>query len=399
MKNIYLLFITLIFTVLFNVTGCSSGGGDSAPAVQPLSYVGKTDPADITLASAPMLLANVIYGSSTASDLITGVQASSSSPESGNAAIATDYIETLLNYSLDNSFGSAFSGYYIPLGLAINKTLGCDSGYITMQGTVDDMTGAGVVAVNYVNCVLDGTTYNGSGTMTVHYIDVYTESMSATFYFPLLTVSSSDYSGAISGSISIDDNYNYGYQLNETMTLNVVISNDTADKMYKFENYMIQLSISNVYDCDSGATQALDGKVYDSINGGITVQTINPLSISSCISTHPESGGPLIMIGNDAKMQFTVESNKHVLLEFDLDNNGVYEIVRYVLWQEFDEYASIDLADTDGDGMHNSWETLYMLDPGVDDAGDDADSDGYTNLQEYQGGSNPMMSSSTPLDP
>ena len=399
MKNIYLLFITIIFTVLFNVTGCSSGGGDGAPAVQPLSYVGKTDPADITLTSAPTLLVNVIHGTSTASDMVTGVQASTSNPESGNAAIATDYIETLLHYSLNNSIGSAFSGYYIPLGLAINETLGCDSGYITMQGTVDDMTGAGDLAVNYVNCVLDGTTYNGSGTMTVHYIDVYTESMSATFYFPLLKVSSPDYSGAISGSISVDDSYNYGIQLNETITLNVVISNDTAVKMYKFENYMTQISISNVYDCYSGATQALNGAVYDSIHGGMTVQTINPLSISSCISTHPESGGPLIMIGNAAKMQLTVESNKHVLLEFDLDNNGVYEIVRYVLWQEFDDYVSIDLADRDDDGMHNSWETLYTLNPDVDDADVDDDFDGYTNLQEYQGGSNPLLPSSTPLAP
>jgi hypothetical protein len=42
---------------------------------------------------------------------------------------------------------------------------------------------------------------------------------------------------------------------------------------------------------------------------------------------------------------------------------------------------------------------MYGLDQNVDDAGDDADTDGYTNLEEYQGGSDPQNISSTPLAP
>ena len=46
-------------------------------------------------------------------------------------------------------------------------------------------------------------------------------------------------------------------------------------------------------------------------------------------------------------------------------------------------------ADTDGDGMPDEWETRYGLNPSVNDAGEDLDADGLTNLDEYQRGTKP----------
>jgi len=48
-----------------------------------------------------------------------------------------------------------------------------------------------------------------------------------------------------------------------------------------------------------------------------------------------------------------------------------------------------DTEDTDLDGMADWWEALYGLDPAVDDAGLDPDLDGLTNLQEFQGITDP----------
>lgn len=54
------------------------------------------------------------------------------------------------------------------------------------------------------------------------------------------------------------------------------------------------------------------------------------------------------------------------------------------------------LTDSSGDGMPDVWKTANGLNPGVDNAGGDADSDGYTNLEEYLAGSNPQDANSKP---
>ena len=46
-------------------------------------------------------------------------------------------------------------------------------------------------------------------------------------------------------------------------------------------------------------------------------------------------------------------------------------------------------SDTDDDGMPDGWEVTNVLNPLVNDAGDDADSDGFKNLFEYNKGTDP----------
>jgi hypothetical protein len=49
------------------------------------------------------------------------------------------------------------------------------------------------------------------------------------------------------------------------------------------------------------------------------------------------------------------------------------------------------LADTDGDGMPDTWETTYSFNPGSPaDATGDADGDHMTNVEEYRAGTNPQ---------
>ena len=52
--------------------------------------------------------------------------------------------------------------------------------------------------------------------------------------------------------------------------------------------------------------------------------------------------------------------------------------------------------DTDGDRMPDGWEVQYNLNPLVDDASEDADGDGYSNVIEYRGGSDPTDQFSLP---
>ncbi|MCI0746014.1 MAG: lamin tail domain-containing protein [Verrucomicrobia subdivision 3 bacterium] len=53
------------------------------------------------------------------------------------------------------------------------------------------------------------------------------------------------------------------------------------------------------------------------------------------------------------------------------------------------------VLDSDGDGMPNSWENLYMFNPNnPNDADDDPDNDGMTNLEEYMAGTHPRQAGS-----
>ena len=54
-----------------------------------------------------------------------------------------------------------------------------------------------------------------------------------------------------------------------------------------------------------------------------------------------------------------------------------------------------DSGDADADGMPDTWEALYGLNPTNSvDAGEDLDSDGLSNLEEYQAGTNPTLNDS-----
>lgn len=53
-------------------------------------------------------------------------------------------------------------------------------------------------------------------------------------------------------------------------------------------------------------------------------------------------------------------------------------------------------ADTDGDGMQDGWEVYYGFDPFADSGQDDTDGDGYTNLVEYNSGTDPTDAGSKP---
>jgi len=74
----------------------------------------------------------------------------------------------------------------------------------------------------------------------------------------------------------------------------------------------------------------------------------------------------------------------------DSDNDGLPDAAE-------NDYTDPKKADTDKDGMKDGWEVYHGLNPLLaDDAGEDADEDGFTNLEEYKAASNPNNPNSTP---
>lgn len=68
----------------------------------------------------------------------------------------------------------------------------------------------------------------------------------------------------------------------------------------------------------------------------------------------------------------------------DADGDGLTNL------DEHESFTDPSVSDSDGDGMPDGWEITYSLDPLVNDADADADEDGYSNLQEYRGGTDPL---------
>ena len=67
----------------------------------------------------------------------------------------------------------------------------------------------------------------------------------------------------------------------------------------------------------------------------------------------------------------------------DHDSDGLTDV------EEFEKSTNPIYSDTDSDGMPDGWENTYSLNPLVDDAEGDKDSDGSSNIREYRAGSSP----------
>ena len=78
-------------------------------------------------------------------------------------------------------------------------------------------------------------------------------------------------------------------------------------------------------------------------------------------------------------------------------NDPSHSMVEYHEIRIF-EASQIDPAtiDTDGDGLYDAWELMYKLDPLAYDSQLDIDHDTFTNLQEFQNGTDPSQANSHP---
>jgi hypothetical protein len=380
------------------MTRCGgNGGGDGVPVDQRITYTGKTAPVVITTTNAPTLIANVLFGGETVGDV--PIAATVSGPDTAMIEVPapTERVLSVFHFSMDNIIGTRIHGYNVPSAETINETYNCESGYYTVQGNLDDQTGLGTLTFDFVNCLDMGITMDGKVIATVNIFDHYNLHINITMDFVLLTMVSSNYNVSISGPVIIDDSIS-GNTAREVVTKNHIEKNNTNEKMYKYQDFNVTAQINDIYSTSSGGTIVYSGTpavMYDSLHGSLVVETIAPLSFSRLTLMYPDSGGQLLLIGDNSRIQLTVESGRHVLLEFDMDGSAGYETVRYALWTELYDSAKLDLKDTDGDGMHDSWEQLYGLDANANDAAGDLDGDGLTNLQEYQQGYNP----NDPLSP
>ena len=389
----------IIFGILCTIGSGGGGDGDSGPSY--MTYEGNTNPVVITLTNAPIVVGNILYGGISTSNVPIPAAATTSPVDMqyGSVSAVSRHLLSLLHVSLDDTIGNSISGFSLPIAVPYDDIFYCETdGYFTVSGDIDPYTYTGTLNYQYVNCIENGVTYNGSGTFR---IDSFIPYMDVTMSFPSMTMSSTEFNGTISGTMRLQASLSLNTET-DIVTMNYVARDNNTGKMYKFDNVVMTMIIDDIYlgDSSSGSITftGSPARVYDSVHGYVDVATITPLSYSSINLTYPDSDGVMLFYGQiPSSIKLTVLSANHVLFELDIDPVGGFEIIRYLLWEELAVNANTDLTDTDGDGMHDSWESMFpgYTDPTVADADSNPDGDALTNLQEYQQGYDP----SNPLSP
>jgi hypothetical protein len=360
--------------------GSSSGGGTSTG---PLVYTGNTSPALITTTNAGQITANVLGSGGTSSLLL-----SASTPADGVTSLGRR-----LNRSVRRSPLPSGTARPLALAVAIDRTEPCeDGGSVRINGTLND-DGTGTLAVAWDDCRQGDDTLSGSATIRVDAFDrVASEITDGTFTFPRLTLRSSGSSADLSGSIRLQVNL---ASRTEAATANFV-TQDGSGQMLKAEN----LVFTDVFDNISTPTsfvESISGRVFDGVHGFVDIVTNSPFVFGTLTQPFPGSGRITLTGANNAHIRVTAFSTQAVTLGLDLDGNNVFESTATLAWTELSSPAAADLADSDGDGMHNSWETAKGLNPfNSADAADDGDRDGASNLAEYLAGSDPNSAASVP---
>ena len=95
-------------------------------------------------------------------------------------------------------------------------------------------------------------------------------------------------------------------------------------------------------------------------------------------------------------IDYTTEQNENLIRDAWINLGVTIYQPALTLISQYPDSFSCMTKDVDGDGMPDSWEITYGLDPLVNDASGDKDMDGYTNIREYKAGTNPADPTSKP---
>jgi len=396
--------------MVLGLTACGGGGGGDSgssagsttsnfPPQTPLTYAGAQTGAAITAGTASTVAANVISASTAggSSSLLSGVsvQADATVQPAGAAGLMRRLAHALRSDAMARPSGGALAG------AAVDSTTPCDSGSMHISGTLAD-NGTGTLNVAYNACRTGLDTINGPATVKVNSYDAANKIITdgvvsftrVNFTGPGIN---SDFTGTLATQVNVSG-------ATETLTQNIVTQDNLhSGHMTKTEN----LVIVNTFDdatTPSFFTQSITGRVFDSNAGFVNVTSTTipttspwgPLYFSTQAQSFPD-WGQMDLTGATGHVRITSLGPDLAKLEVDADSNGTFENTARMHWSDFGTAIGSDLADSDGDGMHNSWETALGLNP--NDAGDrntDADGDGFSNWVEYLNGSDPRTNGSIP---
>jgi hypothetical protein len=391
MKNISRYFSrTAAALLLGTLAACGGGGGGDGPSgggggSTPVQYSGNTSAAVVTTTNAGKLTANAVGGSEVAAVTSSIAGASEASEGQGQIDIARRLVRSVRATAAKPRTDVRLTA------VPVDETEPCQNGgSVRTFGDVSP-SGTGTVNVTYSNCTVDGESLTGSATMRI-------DSYALALFIPLdFTISFVRL--ALRGTSNIDMTGSLRVQVNlgpqsETITENVIALYNTTGRMTRSENLVFIDAYDNMVS-PSSYSESINGRLYDSVHGFVDIITVTPLVFSTMSQPFPGIGELLLTGAANARIRATANSASLLMLELDLDNNGAFETQARLNWADLAGAAGANLADTDGDGMHDSWESAFGLNPNLNDRSLDPDGDGANNLTEYQAGTRPNVADAT----
>lgn len=157
----------------------------------------------------------------------------------------------------------------------------------------------------------------------------------------------------------------------------------------------VMVSWSDFSEQWPGVTQADLLTLSGIIDGDFVGATTINLSSKSFLDIQPELSSLTLftdvdgdLIPDDLELEVGLDPRDSSDSELDLDSDGLSNL------QEYQLGTQLDSADTDEDGIPDGYEVEHEFDPlNSEDASADADGDGVSNYQEYLDGTSPLDSS------
>lgn len=373
---------------------CGGGGGSSGSdnSSSGLTYVGNVMPASISSGNAAPLAATLTDDSlpSVPGELASAGPASAQLVQSSQTVTAN--VSRKVAQTLPRQ-GALVSAASTPID---NTVLCTNGGSVRITGSVNN-DGTGTLTITFTNCTEGSETLNGSAILRIDAFNLIAmEATDATLSFSNLTLTSTapTLNMSYSGTIRVQKNL---ISQVETLTVNALSRNNLTGLMKQAQNLVIVNSYDNLLNPTTKST-TITGRVYDSFHGYVDITTLAALVYTTVDQERPDSGVIVLTGAGGRSIRLEFLSASVVQLQVDYTGDANYDLTVTIDIDALTTAIGSDLADNDGDGMHNSWETFYGLNPAsAADALLDADSDGYANLAEYLAGSDPTDPASTPL--
>ncbi|MFC3912105.1 hypothetical protein ACFOSS_01340 [Pseudaeromonas sharmana] len=294
------------------------------------------------------------------------------------------------------------------MGSARDNVFACDAGQGSIGGNLNDSSGKGTLTFDFEHCLLDGIEFHGRQTVSISRWDsVLDEPMDYVITNALQQTSEQGVSRQVRGTVSVT---NAG-QCDQRIVTDILYKAEQAeDDIYldHIDNYRTcnysrlnynQSFSGNIYLGKEGYLEILSNTLGDDYSNSYFTMTDTQWNNESYqVPDH----GVINFFGRDSyiSLRFVDLFNDYAntpTLSVDIRAavDGSYKRA-YVPRAYLQDPRIRSLRDSDADGMWDDWETLVGLDPALDDAAQDADRDGSTNLHEFLGAGLPLDSHGVP---